>query len=193
MALLALLATVARVADVQIDVIHPLPGSILPLGDAFVTIDLAFDGEIAEPHALRACIELDLHSRSCFPVTSGGRPKLRDLQRGKHTIAVSLKNENNQTIGEAGPVTFFVEDYATVNQEIGSRFGDDLDRMAVGFGTDKGSFGHFYTRFYPTYLEHRRADKLRVLEIGCKDGNSLWLWQVRIEMPRICSGHSATN
>eukprot|EP00935_MAST-01C_sp_MAST-1C-sp1_P001607 g1607.t1 len=168
----------ASALNVSMDIIYPLPGAILQPGDHAVTVDVAFDMEVTPEYtaALRCCIELDLRSLSCFPVMTGGRPKLRDLRPGKHTLAVFLVDGEHRRIGRAFPVTFFCEDLATMDEKMLGRH-DDLNQIAIATGTDKSAAGHFYTRHYPLYLEHLRHKKLRILEIGCKDGNSLWMWQ----------------
>lgn len=61
-----------------------------------------------------------------------------------------------------------------------------LNEIGRKFGTDKSSFGkqggaegagHDYLRFYEQFLESRRRNVRKVLEIGVQKGASLRMWQ----------------
>lgn len=66
-----------------------------------------------------------------------------------------------------------------------------LDDLARRFGTDKGSepagtlSPKDYCRHYEHFLEGRRFDPLRILEIGVKNGASLRMWAEYFQNSRI--------
>lgn len=52
-----------------------------------------------------------------------------------------------------------------------------FDEIALAYGTDKSSMGHYYTRWYSHYFEPLRNKKLKILEIGVDKGLSLKSWK----------------
>jgi SAM-dependent methyltransferase len=61
----------------------------------------------------------------------------------------------------------------------------DLDKLACRFRTDKGSFGHGYTRWYEPMFAPMRQVPLNILEIGVGNGASLNLWEAYFPNARI--------
>jgi hypothetical protein len=52
-----------------------------------------------------------------------------------------------------------------------------LNDYALKYKTDKSSKGHNYCPTYERFLKHRRAEGLKILEIGAFRGGSLRMWQ----------------
>lgn len=52
-----------------------------------------------------------------------------------------------------------------------------LDKIAIFRGTDKSSLIHNYTIKYEKYLPFKRTDKLKIMEIGVLNGESLRMWK----------------
>lgn len=52
-----------------------------------------------------------------------------------------------------------------------------LDEMALGYGTDKSSLQHNYTKLYSMYFDPIRDAKLKLFEIGIDKGFSLKTWK----------------
>ena len=52
-----------------------------------------------------------------------------------------------------------------------------LDKLAILRGTDKSSEVHNYCVKYEKYLPFKRTDKLKILEIGVLNGESLRMWK----------------
>lgn len=52
-----------------------------------------------------------------------------------------------------------------------------LDDLALKYGTDKGSTGHFYTRHYEKIFSSIRMDIECILEVGVGAGQSLKMWR----------------
>jgi len=53
---------------------------------------------------------------------------------------------------------------------------NELDHLAIKYGTDKSSNGHNYTRLYHFYFKNIRNQVENVLEIGVARGFSLHMW-----------------
>ena len=53
---------------------------------------------------------------------------------------------------------------------------NDLDRLAVKYGTDKSSKGHNFTAIYEKYFSALRNEKINLLEIGIDQCCSAFLW-----------------
>jgi hypothetical protein len=56
----------------------------------------------------------------------------------------------------------------------------ELQQLGLKWGTDKSKWINFnksYLNIYETYFKDIKNDKLNVLEIGVKTGNSIGLWQ----------------
>jgi hypothetical protein len=54
---------------------------------------------------------------------------------------------------------------------------ENLDKMAIHFGTDKSSLRHNYCNHYENHLHEWRNKKFNLLEIGVLNGSSLKLWK----------------
>jgi len=57
---------------------------------------------------------------------------------------------------------------------------ETLDEIGVRFGTDKSSSfskSHNYLNIYEKYFEPLQNKNINLLEIGIKDGKSLWTWR----------------
>jgi len=54
---------------------------------------------------------------------------------------------------------------------------NELDLLALKYGTDKASDFHNYTEFYDKYFNLDRGNIKNVLEIGVFRGNSLRMWK----------------
>jgi cephalosporin hydroxylase len=52
-----------------------------------------------------------------------------------------------------------------------------LDELSLKHDTDKGSSGHFYTRYYERIFETIRLNVESVLEVGVGSGASLRMWR----------------
>jgi hypothetical protein len=52
-----------------------------------------------------------------------------------------------------------------------------MDNLALKANADKGSFFHNYTEIYADYFAPLRDKKIRFLEIGIDNGNSVKLWE----------------
>lgn len=52
-----------------------------------------------------------------------------------------------------------------------------LDRLAIDTNADKGSFYHNYTEVYAKYLAPLREKRIKFLEIGISEGNSVKMWE----------------
>jgi tetratricopeptide (TPR) repeat protein len=52
-----------------------------------------------------------------------------------------------------------------------------LDELAIQYGTDKSSKCHHYTHRYFKYFNPLRKRRLRIIEIGIAQGNSLRMWK----------------
>ena len=54
---------------------------------------------------------------------------------------------------------------------------NNLEKLAIKYGTDKSSEVHNYCEKYARYLPFNRYDKMNILEIGVLNGKSLKTWQ----------------
>lgn len=54
---------------------------------------------------------------------------------------------------------------------------NELDKLAILYGTDKSSLTHNYCVKYEKYLPFKRDDKLKILEIGVLNGESIRMWK----------------
>ena len=54
---------------------------------------------------------------------------------------------------------------------------NELDNIFIKYGTDKSSLFHNYSEAYSIIFEKYRYEKLKVLEIGVLDGNSVKSWE----------------
>ena len=52
----------------------------------------------------------------------------------------------------------------------------NLNELAEKYGTDKGSSGHGYMKYYETHFAEYKDIALDVMEIGVREGNSLLVW-----------------
>lgn len=52
-----------------------------------------------------------------------------------------------------------------------------LDELALRYGTDKSSRGHFYTRLYERFFGATRMEVESVCEVGVGSGESLRMWR----------------
>ena len=52
-----------------------------------------------------------------------------------------------------------------------------LNDYAVKYGTDKQIDKHGYVKYYEQWLEHKRNDKIKLLEIGVQEGRSHLMWK----------------
>ena len=161
--------------DFFVDVVEPLPGQLVQHGApvklvADVTASRAF-----APELVQLCILVDHRQHSCIALSHPGRPRIRNLPVGRHSIDVELRSKDRgEVLFRALSVTLFVERYERVEL---ARLGS-LHELAVACGTDKSVAEHYYTRYYARYLEPlREAPRaLRILEIGVRGGSSLQLW-----------------
>lgn len=64
---------------------------------------------------------------------------------------------------------------------------NELDAIALSLnpGPDKGSAGHYYTKYYDRHFSPRRHESLKVLEIGAWQGASLRMWQQYFQQAQI--------
>src|SRR6266704_2979957 len=61
-----------------------------------------------------------------------------------------------------------------------------LDELAKKYNTDKQINGHGYTKFYHDYFNDIRLGKLKILELGVREGYSLRMWHEYFSNSLIC-------
>jgi len=74
---------------------------------------------------------------------------------------------------------------------------NELDKLAIIYGTDKSSQTHDYCNKYEKYLPFKRDDKIKILEIGVLDGSSTRMWKkyyknaeiIGIDIEKRCKEH----
>lgn len=62
---------------------------------------------------------------------------------------------------------------------------EELDALAIQFGTDKSSKHHNYVRYYGPYFASYRGRPINFLEIGVKDGASLQMWKAFLPQAKV--------
>lgn len=88
-----------------------------------------------------------------------------------------LNGRDRQVLVETNKVGI-VNKKPTNKEELAGRDTNNiLDEIAIKYGTDKSPLWHNYTRHYFRYFSPLREKRLKVLEIGVAQGQSLKMWE----------------
>lgn len=104
---------------------------------------------------------------------------VREMLESKYQLPQEdiLNGRDRQVLVETNKVGI-VNKKPTNKEEIADRDTNHiLDEIAIKYGTDKSPLWHNYTRHYLRYFSPLREKRLKVLEIGVAQGQSLKMWE----------------